>query len=266
MICALLIGREGSSGFPGKNTLPVLGRPLMVYPLLAARACRSVDRVYISTDSARIRDIGRSHGARIIDRPARLATKEALGEDVFVHGYETIRDELAAVVQSIELMLLLFCNAATITAETLEEGIDLLRHMPEADSAVTVSVYNMWSPIRARKVDADGYLQPFVPVHVFGDRAMLNCDRNSQGDVFFADMSASIVRPRCLESLQTGLLPQKWMGQKILPVKQWGGLDVDYEWQIPQVEFWLQAHGFSEQRTPYDEVTLRASRGGADAR
>ncbi len=56
------------------------------------------------------------------------------------------------------------------------------------------------------------------------------------------------------------------MGQKILPVKQWGGLDVDYEWQIPQVEFWLQAHGFSEQRTPYDEVPLRASRGGADAR
>ncbi len=37
-------------------------------------------------------------------------------------------------------------------------------------------------------------------------------------------------------------------------MKQWGGLDVDYEWQIPQVEFWLQAHGFSEQRTPYDEV------------
>ena len=26
-------------------------------------------------------------------------------------------------------------------------------------------------------------------------------------------------------------------------MKQWGGLDVDYEWQIPLVEHWLRAHG-----------------------
>jgi hypothetical protein len=41
------------------------------------------------------------------------------------------------------------------------------------------------------------------------------------------------------------MLPQKWMGQNIYPIKQWGGLDVDYEWQMPQVEFWLKAHGFT---------------------
>ena len=28
MICALLLGREGSTGFPGKNVYPLLGRPL----------------------------------------------------------------------------------------------------------------------------------------------------------------------------------------------------------------------------------------------
>ena len=36
MICALLIGREGSSGFPGKNLLNVLGRPLCAYPMIAS--------------------------------------------------------------------------------------------------------------------------------------------------------------------------------------------------------------------------------------
>ena len=36
MIAALLIGRQGSVGFPGKNTYPVLGRPFMEYPLFAA--------------------------------------------------------------------------------------------------------------------------------------------------------------------------------------------------------------------------------------
>ena len=39
------------------------------------------------------------------------------------------------------------------------------------------------------------------------------------------------------------MLPQKWMGHRIHPIHNWGGCDVDFEWQIPQVEFWLKKHG-----------------------
>jgi len=244
MIPALLIGRGGSVGFPGKNVYPVLGKPLMSYPLEAANNAKNVDAVYISTDSQEIKDIGREYGAKIIDRPPELCTKEALGEHAFVHGYEQIKKEAK---EPIEQIVLLFCNAATILPETIDEGIDILRKNKNYDSAVTVSRYNMWSPLRARKVGKDGLLHPFVPFEIFGDPKTLNCDRDSQGDVWFADMSVSIVRPRCLEHLDEGLLPQKWMGHSIYPLKQWGGCDVDYEWQIPLVEYWLQQHGFKDR-------------------
>lgn len=251
MIAALLLGREGSAGFPGKNVHPVLGRPLVAYPLMATRASKSIDRVYVSTDSPKLKAIGAEHGARIIDRPPHLATKTALGEHAYVHGYQVIRDELLREGQTIELMVLLFANAATITTQTIDEGIAALRAHPEYDSAVTVSAYNMWSPLRARKIGEDGLLHPFVPFETFGDPKTLNCDRDSQGDVWFADMGVSIVRPRCLEHLDDGLLPQKWMGRKIHPLKQWGGCDIDYEWQVPMVEYWLTKHGFTTEKTPY---------------
>ena len=245
MIAALLIGREGSTGFPGKNTYQVLGKPLMAYPLLAAKNAKYVDKVYVSTDSPKIKEIGLKHGAEIIDRPPELCTSDALGEDAYVHGYKVIRD---LIDEDVELMVLLHCNAATILPETIDEGIKVLRDNLKYDSAVTVSKYNMWSPIRARKIGDDGLLHPFVPFEVFGDSKTLNCDRDSQGDVLFADMSVSIVRPHCLENIEDGLLPQKWMGQHIYPLKQWGGCDVDYEWQIPQVEYWLKHHGFEDQQ------------------
>lgn len=245
MIAALLLGREGSVGFPGKNTYPVLGMPLMAYPLLAAMKSQLVDEVYVSTDSEKIKEIAKKYGASVIDRPAYLCTKEALGEDAFVHGYRHIKNELK---RDIELMVLLFCNAATVTDKIIDAGIKVLREDASIDSAVTVSKYNMWSPLRARKVDEHGLLKPFVPFETFGDPRTLNCDRDSQGDVWFADMGVSIVRPRCLENISEGLLPQKWMGQKICPLKQWGGLDVDYEWQIPQVEYWLKEHGLGKQQ------------------
>jgi hypothetical protein len=43
--------------------------------------------------------------------------------------------------------------------------------------------------------------------------------------------------------MESNLPPQKWMGTKILPIRNWGGLDMDYAWQIGMVEFWLREHG-----------------------
>ncbi len=239
LIVALLIGREGSQAFPGKNIYPLLGKPMMEYPLKAALDAKTVDKVYISTDSEKIKEIGRKHQALIINRPAEFCGNTALGENVFIHGFNFIKSDLAQKNESIELIILMHCNSPTILPETIDEGVRVLREHPDYDSAVTVSRYNMWSPLRARKIGQDGLLHPFVPFETFGDPKTLNCDRDSQGDVWFADMGVSIVRPRCLEHIENGLLPQKWMGQRIYPLKQWAGCDVDYAWQIPQVEYWI---------------------------
>jgi hypothetical protein len=242
MICALLIGRKGSQGFPGKNTHPIFGKPLAAYPLLAARGAKSMGRIFISTDSPELKKIGRRYGAEIIDRPAKLASSKALGEDVFRHAYQTIRQRLARDGEKLDLLALLHANSPTVTSQTIEAGIAVLKKHPQIDSCVTVSQYNMWSPLRARKIGSDGCLHPFVPFRTFGDPRRMTSARDSQGDAWFADMGLSLVRPRCMERINTGLLPQKWMGKKIYPLKQWGGLDVDYEWQLPLVEYWLRAH------------------------
>ena len=250
MIAALLLGRKGSVGFPGKNVYPVLTRPMAWYPMAAAKHTVSIDRVFISTDDEMLMNIARNSGVEVIVRPPELCTNKALGEDAYVHGFKEIEKRYPE--EEIELIVLLFCNAATIVPELIEKGVEALRKYPNLDSAVTVSAYNMWSPLRARKLDKDGLLQPFVPFETFGDPKTLNCDRDSQGDVLFADMSVSIVRPQNLENIERGMLPQKWMGQKIHPIPQWGGCDVDYEFQLPGVEFWLKKHGFTDTKTPYD--------------
>jgi len=245
MIVAILIGREGSTGYPGKNVTEVLGRPLVAWPLAAAKSVAEIERTYVSTDSPRIKAIAREYGARVIDRPPHLCTKEALGEHAYQHAHEVVSAELVKEGTKPELYVLLMANAPTVSPAQLREGIAALRAHPEYDSAVTVSCYNMWSPLRARKIGADGLLHPFVPFETFGDPRTLNCDRDSQGDAWFADMGVSIVRPPNLDDLEAGLLPQKWMGQKIYPLKNEGGLDVDYGYQMPQAEYWLRANGLA---------------------
>jgi hypothetical protein len=193
-----------------------------------------------------LKEIGRMFGARIIDRPPHLCTKEALGEDAYVHAHHVIREELREEAKEATIYVLLMANAPTVSAAMLEEGIAVLREKPEVDSAVTVSCYNMWSPLRARKIGSDGLLHPFVPFETFGDPKTLNCDRDSQGDVWFADMGASVIRARNLDLIHQGLLPQKWMGQRIYPIRNMAGLDVDYPYQMAQAAYWLRVHGLIE--------------------
>ncbi len=242
MIVAVMMGKGKSLGFPGKNVFPVLGKPMMVYPLSAALGSRLVDRTFVTTDDAQIASIAQDYGAEIIDRPAHLCTTDALGEDVFVHAYNWVKENVS---KDIKAIVLLMCNAATITSAMIDEGVQVLLDNEEIDSAVSVSQYNMWSPLRARKLDEKGLLKPFVPFEAYGDPSKLSDNRDSQGDVYFADMGTSIVRPRCIENIKDGLLPQRWMGQKIHPLKQWGGFDVDYQWQIPTLEYWLKEHKVS---------------------
>jgi CMP-N-acetylneuraminic acid synthetase len=246
MIPALIIGRKGSTGFPNKNITNFVGRPLMTYPILAAQNSKLVDEIYISTDSDKIKQIAISHGLKNIDRPEELATNDALAEDAFAHGYREIKKNSS---KEIEFVVLLFCNGACITPGIIDKGIEFLRNDKNEyfDSAATSSLYNMWSPLRAKKI-VNNTLEPFFPINMFDDAS---CDRGSQGDCWFADCSAFVVRPRCLEDLNYGENPFRWMGRRVYPLKQWGGLDLDYEWQKGQVEFWLRKHGFSETQTPY---------------
>ena len=57
MIAALHLGRKGSRGFPGKNTLPILGHPLAWYPMKTALAVNEIDSVYLSTDDPKLMKI-----------------------------------------------------------------------------------------------------------------------------------------------------------------------------------------------------------------
>ena len=246
MIVAILVGRGGSVGIPKKNLYTILNRPLMSYPILAAQNSKFVDDVYLSTDSEDIITVGKNLGAKIINRPPELATNEALIEDAFVHAYKYIKSQTK---KEIELVVILLCNAVSILPETIDKGIEILREKKDFDSAITVTGFNMFSPIRARKVGEDGSLIPFVPFENFNFK--IDSNRQKQDTVYFHDCGASVIRPKCLENISEGLLPQPWMGRKIYPLIQEGVLDVDLPYELPLAENWLKTNNFTKDTLPY---------------
>ena len=55
---ALILGRKGSTGQPGNNSMEILGRPACTYPMLAAAHSKYVRRSWVSTDDQKIANVG----------------------------------------------------------------------------------------------------------------------------------------------------------------------------------------------------------------
>jgi CMP-N-acetylneuraminic acid synthetase len=248
---AVLFGRKGSSGFPGKNFHPVLGRPALLYPLMAAKYSKNIDSIFVSTNDPQIEALSISFKVSLISRPPELCTKDAFLEDAIQHAYFNIKESLG---HPPDYVVILMCNACNIVSDAIDQGLAILESRPDFDSAITVCRYNMFAPLRARKLVEDGSLKPIVPFEIFGDEGKLTCDRQSTGDVYFADGGATVVRGECLEDISRGLLPFRWMGRQIHPIiQESGGGDIDEPWQVAAVETWLRRQGFTDISTPYDK-------------
>lgn len=90
-VLALIPARGGSKGVPGKNILPIAGRPLIRWTIDAALASRYVDRVVLSSDDDAIMQAAREGGCDVpFRRPPHLATDEASSIDVVVDALQRL--------------------------------------------------------------------------------------------------------------------------------------------------------------------------------
>ena len=246
--CALLIGKHNSGSVPGKNYMEILGRPAVEYPLLAASHCKQIDKIYVSTDSPIIMEIASGFGAEIIERPAELARAESPTEFVFQHAYEIIKKK----EPELEMMALLFANSLDVLPEYLEKGFKMLEDNQDFDAVVSVCQYNMFTPLRARRLNSDSTTEPMLALDELGIENAF--DRDAMGDVYFVDFGVQVVRPeRCLRDPLAGSLPFRWLGHKQGAIIKDFGFDIDAKWQVATMQFWLEEHGFTTDKTPYDD-------------
>lgn len=93
-VLGIILARKGSKGLPGKNTMTLLGKPLIAWSIQAALDSRYITDVVVSTDSADIASIAQEYGAEVpFIRPDNLATDEATSADVIMHAIKSLHQD-----------------------------------------------------------------------------------------------------------------------------------------------------------------------------
>lgn len=97
-IVSVILARGGSKGIPRKNIIDLCGKPLISYAI-AASCGAGIDETWVSTDDAEIASVAKRYGARVLNRPAELASDTASSEAALLHFAKKVTFDWLVFIQ-----------------------------------------------------------------------------------------------------------------------------------------------------------------------
>ncbi len=218
---AIIPARGGSKGIPGKNIMPVGGKPLLGWSVEAAQGCSNITRVIVSSDAENILEVAKSFGAEALKRPAEIAQDKTRSEPVVVHALEHV----AQTGGLPEWMVYLQPTSPLRTAAHLKEAFELLQKNPQADALVSVCEGDR-KVLKMYLTDKSGYL------HGIHNDDYPNWNRQDLPPVYVPNGAMYILKAKNF------LERPRFIGDRTLPfvMSAEDSLDLDTPEDIPPIE------------------------------
>lgn len=168
-ILCVIGARGGSRGLPDKNIRPLLGKPLIAWSIEHARKVAAIDHVLVSTDSPRIAETARHHGADApFLRPADLATAQAAKFPVWQHA---LAEAERFYEKQFDILVDLDCTCPLRDPADVAAAIDRLRQDRERGVDMVMGV-------------ADAPRNPYFNILEADDTGRLQVSKPLTGNVF----------------------------------------------------------------------------------
>lgn len=229
-IAALLTGR-GNNTLADKNVIDVLGRPLLQYPSREAKKVSGISEFWASSDCEKILSAADEVGYKKIKRPDYLSRPDSQHIDVIDHALEIMREQGT----SPDILVVLLANTVTVKAEWISGCIERIK----VDARVTASVpaYREMDhhPFRAKKINAEGMLEPFFD---FSGKK-ISTNRQDLEPSYFLCHNFWVLNLAAIDR-RNGQAPWTFMGDRVVPYIVEEAFDVHDMEDVRKSEEWLK--------------------------
>lgn len=142
---AIIPARSGSKGIKDKNITNFFHKPLIYWTIQSAKKCKLIDKVIVSTDSKKIKDISIKYGAEVpFLRPKRYSGDEAKTLDAINYTVKKLEKDKNYFA---DYIITLQPTSPLRKKKNIEEAINMILNDKKADSLVScVNVPHMFLP------------------------------------------------------------------------------------------------------------------------
>ncbi|HDU8206020.1 acylneuraminate cytidylyltransferase family protein [Acinetobacter baumannii] len=146
-VIAVIPARAGSKSIKDKNIKLLGGKPLIAWPIDTAKKSKYIDRILVSTDGQKIKDIAESYNAEVYLRPEYLAQDNSLLIDTLRYLIKELKKE----GESAQYLVVL---EPTCPLRSVEDVDNVIEKLIENDSAATFIEAEL-NPHRAWKLEGN---------------------------------------------------------------------------------------------------------------
>lgn len=158
-ILAIIPARGGSKGIKRKNMVPIEGKPLIEYTIIAAKDSKYITRVTVNSDDQEILAFAEKQGIETIVRPAELARDDTAMKEVLLYQLRMMKEKENYVP---DILILLQPTSPLRTAKHIDEALEKMLSY-DCDALVSVEEEpHLHSPYSVMKKNEEGYLEFFL--------------------------------------------------------------------------------------------------------
>lgn len=230
-VYAIIPARSGSKGVKNKNIRYLEGFPMIAYSIMAARMCKGVDRVIVSTDSEEYAKIAREYGAETpFLRPQEISGDNSTDIEFMQHAINFLAENEGELP---EFFMHVRPTYPLRDPKVMEEA---LNRMVNDDSATSLRSAYLASntPYKWFNLREDGYYKP-IRDDMTLDQA--NSPRQAFPDVFIPDGYVDMLRTSHI--IEKDLMH----GDRMIGFVVKSGIDVDALKDMEYLEFIIKDSG-----------------------
>ena len=229
LVYAIIPARSGSSSVKDKNIRIISGHPLMAYSIIAARLCKNINRVIMTTDSEKYAKIANKYGAETpFLRPVEISGKYSTDLEFVKHAIDWFEKNEKLLP---EYWVHLRPTSPLRTPSEIDRAIDIFKNS-KADCLKSVHLTHE-CPYKWFNVTEEGYLKTICGISL--DEA--NGPRQSYPPVFVPNGYVDIVRTE--QIIRSGTL----YGNSAVAFETNEVIDIDYEHELDQLQTLIKKSG-----------------------
>lgn len=156
-ILTIIPARKGSKGLKNKNILNVNGKPLIYWPIAAAKKSKFIDEVTLSTDCKATKRLGKKFGANVpFLRPKNISKDDSTTFEVIKHSINFFSKQKIFF----DYLLLLEPTSPLTTTKDIDYAIKHLLKNKKFDSVISVAENVTGHPKYSVKLNKEGKAIP----------------------------------------------------------------------------------------------------------
>tara|TARA_B100000780_G_C21110193_1_gene448575 strand:- start:515 stop:1216 length:702 start_codon:yes stop_codon:yes gene_type:complete len=211
-VLCVIPAREGSKGLKDKNIKILNKKPLIAWSILAAKKCKLIDKIIVSTDSLKISKIAKKYGASVpFIRPKKFAADKSSSFSVLKHAIEFYKNKNIYF----DFILMLEPTSPLRNPKDVDFCINKIKKR-NIETLVSLTKVVDQHPIFLYSISKENILKPYLkPKKLYVRRQDISPLFYLEGSIYISKISTLLKEKTWYHKKTQAFLTEKWKSLEI---------------------------------------------------